>query len=145
VIALVVAGVLVLLAGLGIAVLGYAFSQTDEGKAAMAAITVAAKSGQGPGPDALRAAGCKEAAAVRFDEMNAAARPLLADAGPGSDTVFGKGLDAICMDPIKAITCEDVARIFAQAEKPTTEFTAYVRANGQDRCRITVNPDGSKK
>jgi hypothetical protein len=110
----------------------------------LAAVSVAATATQGAGPDALRAAGCKEAAAIRYDEMNKAAKPLLVDAGPDGE-VFGKGVEVVCLDPLKPITCEDVARLFAGAEKPATEFTAIVRANTQDRCKIVANADGTVK
>lgn len=144
-IALVVAGVLVLVLGIGVVAAGAWFAQTDEGKAIIAAAGVAARATEGPGPDALRAAGCAEAAAIRYDEMNKMTQVLLADAGTDGGAIFDQGIEVRCMDPKGPMTCEDVGRIFATAEKPTAEFNAVVSARQQDRCNVLMKPDGTPK
>jgi hypothetical protein len=49
------------------------------------------------------------------------------------------------MDPSKPVTCEDVGRVFAAAEHPAKEFQAIVSGNGQQRCNVTMKPDGTPK
>jgi hypothetical protein len=143
-IALTVLGVLVLILGAALIGGGYYFSTTPSGKAAMQAINVAASSLKGPGPDALRSAGCKEAAAIRYDKINEVVQPLVVDAGSNVEA-FPNGIEVRCIDPQKPITCDDVGRIFAAADHPAIPFAAIVSNSGQDRCNVVMKPDGTPR
>jgi hypothetical protein len=144
-IALIVCGALVLVGVVGLVAFGYWFSTTDKGQVVVKAAQVAAKAAEGPGPDALRAAGCAQGAVLRYAEINEIVKPLTADAGPGVSAEFPDHTEVRCMDPTKPITCEDVGRIYAAAEKPNADFAAIVSGNGQDLCNVRMKPDGTPR
>lgn len=139
---LIVGGIVVIgTAAAGVAL--YKFSTSDVGKTVMSVAMEAANAGKGAGPDALRAAGCTQGVAIRYDAMNDKLKPLLADAGPNIEAAFQSGTEVRCMNPTKPITCDDVARIFVSAEHPTGTFNAIVSASGQDRCNVKMTSDGT--
>ena len=137
-IAVLIAGVLLLLGAIGVVTVVVLALRTPEGSAALDMIKTASSAQSGPGAQALRKYGCQSVGVLPVAALNQIA--ARADAGPVVPEFAT--LMVTCMKPPADRSCDAMAAAYVTAERPSGPVHFSISDGKTDRCSGYYGADG---
>jgi hypothetical protein len=150
-IALFVAGGLVMIVGIGLVVLLVVFFRSNEGKRVATfvgeSVKVASEGEKAPGAHELLKAGCSQGLVIDMEKSWALAQAMNPDASASPPNFVAKTMVLCSVSVFRTPpTCEEVKRVYlAAVPRPAARFLVQVSSVGSShpKCMNMYDPDGN--